>query len=122
MSPSARKYPRTARYNEVVREVLADELKRLSDPRLGFVTLTAVELTGDLRHASVYYSVLGTPEEHRHTASALRSATSHLRSVLGRQVRVKFLPTLSFEEDPALATGSRVEEILRRLQAEGGGE
>src|SRR5438552_8253704 len=103
-----RSFPRTARINEVVLEILADELERLSDPRLGFVTLTGVEVSPDLRHATVYYSVLGAEEAHRYTAAALRSATPHLRGVLGRQVRVKHLPALAFEEDPAVATGSRV--------------
>ncbi len=72
-----RKYPRTARVNEVVREVLAEEIERLSDPRLGFITLTDVEVSRDLRHANVYYSALGrkgaqqTEEEVDATAAAL---------------------------------------------------
>jgi ribosome-binding factor A len=112
---SPRRYPRSARVNEVVREVLADELERLSDPRLGFVTLTEVEVSADLRNATVYYSVLGSGEAHEHTAKALRSAGSHLRWVLGRQVRLKYLPRLAFEEDPAVAQGQRVEEVIRSL-------
>lgn len=112
---SPRRYPRSARVNEVVREVLADELERLSDPRLGFVTLTEVEVSTDLRNATVYYSVLGSGEAHEHTAKALRSAGSHLRGVLGRQVRLKYLPRLAFEEDPAVAQGQRVEEVIRSL-------
>jgi ribosome-binding factor A len=112
---SPRRYPRTARVNELVRETLADELERLSDPRLGFVTLTGVEVTPDLREATVYYSVLGPSEQHEATAKALRSAGSHLRAVLGQQVRMKYLPRLSFREDPAIAAGERVEEIIRDL-------
>ena len=86
-----RRYPRTARVNEVVLETLAEELERLSDPRLGFVTLTGVEVSPDLRQATVYYSVLG------------------------HQVRLKYLPRLSFREDPAITTGQRVEDIIREL-------
>ncbi len=112
---SPRRYPRAARVNEVVREVLADELERLSDPRLGFVTLTDVEVSADLRQATVYYSVLGSGEAHAQTADALRSAGSHLRAALGRQVRLKYLPSLSFEEDPAVAQGQRVDDVIRRL-------
>jgi ribosome-binding factor A len=112
---SPRRYPRTARVNELVRETLADELERLSDPRLGFVTLTGVEVTPDLREATVYYSVLGPSEQHEATSKALRSAGSHLRAVLGQQVRMKYLPRLSFREDPAVAAGQRVEEIIRDL-------
>jgi ribosome-binding factor A len=110
-----RRFPRSARINEVVLEVLGDELERLSDPRLGFVTLTGVEVSSDLRHATVYYSVLGPAEQHEDTSKALRSAGSHLRGALGQQVRLKYLPRLSFREDPAITTGQRVEEIIREL-------
>jgi ribosome-binding factor A len=110
-----RRFPRSARINEVVLEVLGDELERLSDPRLGFVTLTGVEVSSDLRHATVYYSVLGPAEQHEDTSKALRSAGSHLRAALGQQVRLKYLPRLSFREDPAITTGQRVEEIIREL-------
>jgi ribosome-binding factor A len=106
-----RPYPRRARVNEVVREVLADEIERLSDPRLGLVTVTAASFNPDLRHATVYYSAL-TAE---HAGEALRAAAPHLRAALGRQVRLKYLPELHFEEDPAIAAGARVEEILRNL-------
>jgi ribosome-binding factor A len=110
-----RRFPRSARLNEVVLEVLGDELERLSDPRLGFVTLTGVDVSSDLRHATVYYSVLGPAEQHEDTSKALRSAGSHLRAALGQQVRLKYLPRLSFREDPAITTGQRVEEIIREL-------
>ncbi len=111
----ARQYPRVARVNEVVLECLAEELERLSDPRLGFVTLTGVEVAGDLRSADVFYSVMGPAEQHAETATALESATPHLRSVLGRQVRMKYLPTLRFREDPAVTDGLRIDAILREL-------
>ena len=110
-----RRFPRTARVTEVVLETLAEELERLSDPRLGFVTLTGVEVSPDLREATVYYSVLGPAEQHADTSKALRSAGSHLRAVLGHEVRLKYLPRLSFREDPAIATGQRIEEIIREL-------
>jgi ribosome-binding factor A len=117
-----RKYPRTARVNEVVREVLAEELERLSDPRLGFVTLTDVDVSRDLRHATIYYSALTklgasqTDDESEATADALRSSTRHLRSVLSREVRLKYLPELIFRVDPSVAEGQRVEQILRELR------
>ena len=131
---SPRRYPRTARVNEVVREVIADELERLSDPRLGLVTVTGVDVSADLRHASVYYSAFGQPgrpgggvtvptttdETRAATEDALRSAAPHLRAALGRQVRMKYLPELVFHEDPSIAQGKRVEEIIRRLHADDG--
>jgi ribosome-binding factor A len=110
-----RRYPRTARVNEVVLETLAEEVERLSDPRLGFVTLTGVEVSPDLRHATVFYSVLGAEEQHEQTQVALRHAGGHLRAVLGREVRLKYLPELTFREDPAIVQGQRVEEIIRTL-------
>jgi ribosome-binding factor A len=117
-----------ARVNEVVRETLGDEIERLSDPRLGLVTITGVDVSADLRQATVYYSALGragkrgtgvvpelAPEQREATDAALRSAAPHLRAELGRQVRLKYLPQLTFVEDPAIATGNRIEEILRDL-------
>lgn len=110
-----RRYPRAARANEVVLEVLGQELDRLSDPRLGFVTLTGVEMNVDLRVADVYYTVMGDETEHERTAAGLRSATPHLRSVLGREVQLKFVPELRFHEDHAVEQGQRIEALLRDL-------
>jgi ribosome-binding factor A len=110
-----RQYPRAARVNEVVREALAEELERMSDPRLGFVTLTGVEVSPDIRYADVYYSAFGTDEEQAESSNALRSATPRLRAVLGKQVRLKFVPELRFHEDPAVAQGRRIEEVIRSI-------
>jgi ribosome-binding factor A len=123
MTHTARRYERTARVNEVVREVLADELERLSDPRFGFLTVTGVEVTPDLRQATVWYSVLapgggGPSGQENDTAGALKAVTPHLQSVIGRQVRMKYTPHLVFREDPAIRTGERVDEILRQLHSE----
>lgn len=116
---SARRYPRTARINEVVREALAEELERMSDPRLSMVTVTGVDVTRDLRHAKVYYAALGRHDDEIETA--LRKATPHLRGVLGRQVRLKYLPELEFLLDPAIEQGQRVEEILRSIHRQDSG-
>jgi ribosome-binding factor A len=121
MTHAPRRYERTARVNEVVREVLADELERLSDPRLGLLTVTGVEVTPDLRQATVYYSALipAKGEEEHDTEGALRSVAPQLQAAIGRQVRMKYTPHLVFREDPAIRTGERVDEILRRLHSEG---
>ena len=108
-----RRFPRTLRVNEVVRETIAEELERLSDPRLEMVTVTGVDVSPDLRHATVYYALLGREDET--TLAALQSAAPYLRSALGRQVRMKYLPELRFREDPAIHGGRRIEEIIRRL-------
>jgi ribosome-binding factor A len=114
--PSQRRYPRSLRVNEVVREALADELERMSDPRLAMVTITGVDVSPDLRHATVWYSALGRHDED--LDNALQSAAAHLRAVLGREVRLKYLPRLHFRHDPAIETGQRVEEIIRGLHTE----
>ncbi len=121
MAKAVRRYDRTARVNEVVREVLADELERLSDAKLGFITVTGVEVTADLRQATVYYSALtlGRGEEAEiDTAEALLAVKAQLQSAIARQVRMKYTPQLVFREDPAMRTGERVDEILRQLRSE----
>ncbi len=110
-----RQYPRAARVNEVVREALAEELERMSDPRLGFVTLTGVEVSPDIRYADVYYSAFGTDDEQAGSSNALRSASPRLRAVLGKQVRLKYVPELRFHQDPAVAQGRRIEEVIRSI-------
>jgi ribosome-binding factor A len=117
---SPRRYPRTYRVNEVVREVVAEELQRLSDDRLDLVTITGVDVSPDLRSATVWYAKLGTHDPE--TADALVAATPHLHTVLGRQVRLKYLPRLQFREDPAIESGQRIEEILRGLHTDQGHE
>jgi ribosome-binding factor A len=111
---------RMQRVSEEFREVLAEEIQRLKDPRVGFVTVTGVEVTPDLRRARVFYTVLGDDGERRATAAALRSARSHLRSTVGHQVRLKFTPELEFEEDRAIEQGGRIEQILSELHREEG--
>jgi ribosome-binding factor A len=103
------------RVNELLREVIADEVERLADPGLGFVTITGVDTTPDLRRAKVYYSVLGDDAQAEETKAALRRAASRVRAVVGEQVRLKYLPELHFEPDTAIEQGIRIERILREL-------
>jgi ribosome-binding factor A len=106
---------RPERVSEEFREILAEEIPKLKDPRVGFVTVTGVDVTPDLRRATVYYTVMGEERERKATGAGLRSARSHLRSVIGRQVRMKFLPELEFREDEGLAQAERVEKLLREI-------
>lgn len=115
-----RRYPRTARVNELVREVLATELERLSDidDRLLLATITHVEVSADLSHATVLLSSL--PDA---TEEALVENRVRLQRAIGRQVRLKRTPLLGFAVDPAIESGRRVEDILRELDVpRGGGE
>jgi ribosome-binding factor A len=117
------RYPRTARVNEVLIEIVADELARLSDPRLAMVTLTGAEVSTDIAYATLYYSALGagggpqTDEEATATASALAKAAPHLRRSLGHQVRWRNTPALTFKVDPSISAGARIEELLREIHA-----
>jgi ribosome-binding factor A len=104
---------RPSRVSEEFREILAEEILKLKDPRVGFVPVTGVRVTRDLRLARVSYTSLGDERARRATAAALRSARGHLRRVIGRQVRMKVLPDLRFEEDETGATDDRIEELLR---------
>jgi ribosome-binding factor A len=106
---------RAERVSEEFREILAEEIPKLKDPRVGFVTVTGVAVTPDLRRATVFYTVLGEERERNATRAALRSARPHLRSVIGRQVRMKFLPDLEFREDEGIARVERVDELLRGI-------
>src|SRR2546426_2838761 len=108
---------RPDRVAEEFREILAEEIPRLKDPRVGFVTVTRVEVSADLRKATVYYTVLGENRDHKRTRAGLESARAHLRSVLGQQVRMKFTPALEFEEDLGLAQVERVTQLLREIQS-----
>lgn len=118
MTPS-RRYPRTARLNEAMLEVLADEVERLSDPRLELVTITGVEVTRDLSRATVFFSTLGAEtgasggSRREGAQAALRAAASHLRAALGRELRVRQVPELEFRVDHGILAGQRIDEILR---------
>lgn len=110
--------PRMRRVNELLREVVADEVARLKDPGLGFVTITGVDTSPDLRAARVYYSVLGDANQHKETAAALERASSRIRAATGGQVRMKYLPRIEFELDESIERGVRMEALLRQLGEE----
>jgi ribosome-binding factor A len=108
---SQRRYPRTARVNELCREILGDELERIDDDRLNLVTVTHVSVEPDLRHALVEFSSLGEGEDE--AAEALAEHRIRLQSAIARQARLKRTPELRFEVDSVIARGARIEELLR---------
>jgi len=110
--------PRMRKVDELLREVVAEELVDLKDPAIGFVTVTGVSCSPDLRQATVFYSVLGGDEEKAATAEALDRAAPYLQGRVGRQVRMKYTPRLSFAVDPAIDQGMRVSELLTEIAAE----
>jgi ribosome-binding factor A len=104
---------RMRRVNEVIREVLAAAIATdLKDPRIGFVTITHVETSPDLRSARVYVSVLGGSEERERTLAGLRSAHGFLQGRINAELRMKRTPTLSFEYDDSIERGARISELI----------
>jgi len=101
--------------SEEFREILAEEIPKLKDPRIGFVTVTYVRVTPDLRMARVFYTVMGDEKERKATAAGLRSARAHLRQVIGGQIRIKTLPDLAFEEDRSIEAADRIDRLIREL-------
>jgi len=101
-----------------IREIVAATLKtQVKDPRLGMVTITDTKITGDLRDATVFYTVLGDEIERATTAAALESAKGVLRSAVGRQTGVKFTPTLTFQADIVPETAREIADLLAKAQA-----
>ena len=105
--------PRMRRINEVLREVVGAAVStELSDPRIGFVTVTSVETSPDLRTAKVFVSVLGSEEEREATFEGLRSSHGVLQSRIAAETRMKRTPTLSFHYDETIEQGVRISELL----------
>ena len=128
---------RPDRVAAAIREEVANFLAEgVKDPRVvGLVTVTGVDVSADLRQATVYYSALGRadkrgtgvvpelePDQRLATQAALEAAAPHLRASLGRQVRLKYTPELIFREDPSIEAGNRIEAIIRDLHRDDAGE
>jgi ribosome-binding factor A len=104
---------RMRRVDEAVRQVLSDAVAQgLKDPRVGFVTVTDVKTTPDLRRARVFVSVLGTAEECAATLDGLRSAHGYLQRLVAAELRLKHTPTLDFVHDDTAARAMRIERLL----------
>lgn len=110
--------PRMRRVNAILLEAIAEEVADLKDPRIGFVTVTGVDTSPDLRNAIVFFSVLGTPEEQASTIEALGSAAPHVQSEVGRRIRLKYTPKLRFRVDESIEQGVHMSSLLRELAAE----
>jgi ribosome-binding factor A len=121
-SGTARDYPRTARLNQLLQEIVAEEIERLDDERLGFFTVVGVEVDQDLRHAVVWYTALGSDDPDdgddaapAELAAALDEHRGRLQRAIGQQARIKRTPELSFRPDAVIRQAERVEQILRDL-------
>ena len=109
---------RAAKMADRIKVIVAKRLERgLKDPRLGFVTITDVKVTGDLQHASVFYTVYGSDEERADAAAALKSATGMFRSEVGKNITARLTPSLEFIADAIPETAAHMEKLLEEARA-----
>jgi ribosome-binding factor A len=113
---------RMRRVNEAIREALAEAISELKDPRIGFVTVTGVKTSTDLRQARVYVSVLGNERKREKTLAGLSSAHGVLQARLASELRMKRTPQLAFEYDPSVKEGVRMSQLIDELAPEGRNE
>ncbi len=109
--------PRVRKVADRIKEVVAQRLEKgLRDPRLGFVTITDVQGTGDLQHASIFYTVYGSDEERESSAAALKAATGMLRTEVGRNLNTRLTPSLEFILDGIPENAASIEALLREAR------
>jgi ribosome-binding factor A len=106
---------RPERLAAAIQEEIAEILREMKDPRLGFVSVTGVEVSSDLRHAKIYISVLGSQADEEGSLRALQHAQGFLRTELGRRIRLRYIPEISFRLDRSLQHGAKMAELLRQL-------
>lgn len=99
-----------------ISDIIRNEMK---DPRIGFVSIVDVEVSKDLRHAKVFFSVLGDENEKEATLAGLENATGFVRTTLGKRLRLRHIPEIDFRLDDSIERGARIAEILRELGVEG---
>ena len=105
---------------EQVKRIVSEILKRgAKDPRIGFVSVTGVEISADLRNARVFVSMLGEPSEVEKTLGGLQSARSYIQRELGRRMSSRYTPVISFHRDDSISYGLRIEGVIRELKEKG---
>jgi len=111
------RFKRSEKVGDQIREEISQILlAELKDPRIGFVTITKVAVSDDLRMATVYYSVFGGGQEKDESLQGLVSATGYIKRELGRRMRLKYMPTITFRFDDSLEYGEHIEELLRGVK------
>ena len=104
---------------ELIAEELSDLIRtRMKDPRVGFASITSVQMSGDLRYAKVFVSVMGSPEDQRATLKALDHANGFLRHELAQRLTIRYTPEIIFKLDESIARGARVLELMRQVEQE----
>jgi ribosome-binding factor A len=111
-------YKRSEKVAEAIHELVSELLiKGLKDPRIGFVTITGVKVTDDLHLATVYFTVIGSEEEMKATGQGLNSARGFIRKEMGKSLHMRYIPELIFRYDESVQYGSRIETLLREINA-----
>ncbi len=114
-----RNYRREDQLSGAITRELSDLIRtRMKDPRIGFASITGVEVSHDLRYAKVFVSVMGSPEEQRETMRGLDSATGFLRRELAQRLTIRHVPEISFRLDESIARGARVLDLLKQVEQE----
>lgn len=109
---------RAQRVGESIHHEVSQLLIRgLKDPRIGFVTITGVDVTSDLRHARIFYTVIGDSASREASAAGLKSSVSFIRQQLGRVLRLRFVPEILFEYDASVEYAHRIEDLLREVRS-----
>jgi ribosome-binding factor A len=108
---------RAQRVGETIHQEVSQLLIRgLKDPRIGFVTITAVDVTPDLRMARIYYTVIGDEESRKTSAAGLKSSVPYIKQQIGKQLRLRYVPEITFEYDESVDYGNRIEDLLRKVK------
>lgn len=116
-------FKRAERVSDQMKQEIADILmRRIKDPRIGFVTVTDVDVSDDLRNAKVFVSVYGTDAEKEATLKGLRSAAPFIRSELGKRMRMRYVPELLFRFDATVERGAHIMELLKEIKEKDGKE
>jgi ribosome-binding factor A len=111
-------YKRSKRLGELILEEISDLMAcQIKDPRIGFATLTRVDMSDDLRYAKVFVSMIGTPSEKERTLQGLSSATGYIRRHLGKALHLRYTPQLTFLLDDSLEHGAKIAQLLRQVDA-----
>jgi ribosome-binding factor A len=109
---------RVSRVGEQIKKEINDIVRNdVKDPRIGFLTITDVEVSGDLQHAKVFVSILGNEEQRAGTLQALQKATGFIRSELGKRIRIRHTPEIAFVMDRSLDYSERIHDVLRKLES-----
>jgi len=110
-------YQRSERVGDLLIEIISDLLRKdIRDPRLGAVTITAAKVSKDLRHARIYFNMLVSPIDRKEVLAGLKSATGFLRSKIGKQLKLRFVPTIEFFYDETEDEAQRIEDLLKQVK------